>query len=173
MWLAGILCVTGALLAALGLAVGRRARRLRSRLRKVRGDPLEPVSDSVPLASAAARWHSAELVLAASEGGSVALAAAGGSGTLEVTERELRFRGEAGAAHVPLSRVVEALLVAPATVGAAPGPASFLRVVWVRGGERLSTTFRLDGPRLAAERVRREVHLRAGRAPPLRFGPPG
>ncbi len=64
---------------------------------------------------------------------------------------------------VPLAWVEEAALGRTANEG------PLLRVAWQRAGCRLVTAFALAGNMHDAERWRKEIALRAGRAPPLPF----
>lgn len=171
----GAVVAVGAGAVALAALVWRRARGLRERAHRVLSEPLEPSSGRLPLVSVTAVCEGSSLVLSPREGGPVpvdAVVARGWSGTLAVTERELTFGADGDAGHLPLARVVEAVLVPGHGGRTADASTSFLKLTWLRGGERLVTTFRIDGRRVDAERVRREVHLRAGRAPPLPFQPP-
>ena len=86
---------------------------------------------------------------------------AGSSGLLSLCDKELRLDAS-GSVHIPLSRVAEAVFMA-SFEGARSAPDGVLvRVSWLRAGERLESVFRILGRRLEAERLRREIHLRAG-----------
>jgi hypothetical protein len=83
-------------------------------------------------------------------------------GDLNITEFGLTLvDGERLLVQIPNERVVEALIVRAETE-------SLLRIDWIRGRYLLSSTFRLEGGIRSAEQVRREMHLRAGQARPIR-----
>lgn len=142
-------------------AVGVRARRLSGRATRLGADALEPVSGDPPLAEARAT-HLRTLV--GVEDACLAGFPAGLAGVLRVTSREVVLAA-AASLHVPLARLVEAAFV-PAFEGRASSEGVLLRLTWERGGERLESVFLVGGRRVDAERLRKEIHLRAGRAPP-------
>ena len=142
--------------------VRRRSGRLEARARRLRADALEPVSGRPPLASAPGRHLR---TVAGVPPADVCLPELPPdlAGELVVTERELVVSAGARALHVPLARVEEASFVPAFERHRAGERSTLLSVRWQRGGEQLATVLEVFGQRLQAERLRREIHLRAGR----------
>lgn len=165
-------------LAAIALLVGAvvvKARRLKATSRRLVADALEPVRPSPPVAYARGA-HLRTTLLGNELDACLPDFPPGLHGDLAVTERDLLITDASGEAllHLPLSRVVEPALLRSFNGIDADEVGALLRVSWERGGETLASVFAVDGRRVEAERLRREIHLRSGkgRLPTLSIGMP-
>jgi hypothetical protein len=154
-------------LAAVAAAAGAvllRSRRLRMIAREIATDRLEPPPERPALAAARARHEATYFEL---RGSRVPLDAwvPRVVGELSVTAEEARFvEGGVLLHHIPLSRVVEARLLPRFGELGTDVVGGILRVDWLRGGHQVTSVFAIDSSRKTVESIRREIHLRAGRA---------
>lgn len=89
-------------------------------------------------------------------------------GQVGVTERELVFLLQHQPRfHIPMSRVEDVALIGSFRKHRGDESGTLLRVTWGRGGVRLMSVFLVQGKRIDAERVRREMHFRIVRVPSL------
>lgn len=87
-------------------------------------------------------------------------------GQLGVTERELVFSVQHQPRfHIPMSRVEDVALIGRFRLYRSEESGTIMRVTWGRGGVRLMSVFQIQGKRIDAERVRREMHFRIVRVP--------
>lgn len=140
------------------------ARRLALRAGRARAEAIEPRSTYPTVAVVRARHLSTHLA-----GTRLALSLQafppGAEGELGVTDREVVLSsGFDTLLYVPLERVSEAALVGAFGDVVAGDHTQLLRVSWTAGGEAVASVFEIAARRHDAERVRREAHLRAGRA---------
>lgn len=142
--------------------VVKRARQIRARDQRVVADALEPRS-TFPTITVAPSRHVQSVL--GTEGYRLAWREfpESAEGLLGVTDREvvLVTKRYEDIFHVPLARVYEASLIGQFGALQSTPHATLLRLTWNRGGERISSIFVVEGNRAAAERVRREIHLRA------------
>jgi hypothetical protein len=145
-------------------AAMRRRRRVRERqavASQLRTDPLaRPVAGHRPALAEAAALH----LTTVCDG--VGLLERPAEGPLRVTEEALAFDTVAGWS-VPHERVVEAVFVARHDRWASGPGGVLMRLTWLQAGRPVTAVFMVQGRRLDAERLRKELHLRAGSARPL------
>lgn len=131
-----------------------RARLLSERARVLEADLLEPFSGTTSVAVARATHLR---TLAGPHDACLRDFAPGVRGELLVTERELVL---AGAWHLPIARLTEVGFVRSFEREQAGPEATLLRLGWRRAGLSLVTVVRVEGRRVDAERIRKELHLR-------------
>lgn len=156
--IAGLVVVAGA-----AFLVLRQARRIRSVDQRARADAIEPRSTFPTITVAPARHLQTFLISDTFRVPWADLYPSGLVGQLGVTEREIVLVDSAYQVlfHIPLSRVFEAAIVGSFEGHQSDELNSLVKVAWRRGGERIVSLFVVEGRRVAAERIRREVHLRA------------
>ncbi len=154
------------LLAAVGgvfVAVAVRVRHLRQLAGAVDADRIPPPAARPELFRVKARHEDTALEFRGSRipvGSCPHLAIA----DLVVTDRDLILQRESAVLmNVPLERVLEPSLITRFGEVNASDVGGILQVDWQRGGLRITSVFAIDGTVQDAERMRKEIHLRAGR----------
>lgn len=159
--LAGFILVVVLLLAGY---VWRRARQLAARARLFAADPIEPRSTFATVSVLPAR-HLVTREAGREEDARLPGFPAGSEGALGVTDREVVLAaGPATLLSLPTARISEPVLLSRFRTHVADDSQGILRVRWERGGVGLETLFLVQGRRHLVERLRRDIHLRAGRA---------
>jgi hypothetical protein len=153
---------TGVLAACVIVALVVRRRQRRAAWRELFDAPRRAVDGRPPLATLPARH------LETRRDG-VRLGPVSKVAGVEVTDEALAFAAR-GSLCIPLAEVVDARFVARHGRVRSDGMGVVLRVDWAHDGRALVSWLLLVGRRLDAERLRREVHLRAGRLRPVTRG---
>jgi len=160
-----VLLATVVLLAGpFGVEVWRRARHLRRVTRAIAADALAPRRERDILIAAGARHEASVFEYLGSR-----IALDGyppfAFGELQITDEDVVLAVEGkDLLRVPLARVIEPTLLPAFGEVRAADVGGILRVDWERGGQRVWTVFAIDGTPKLTEQLRREIHLRAGKA---------
>ena len=150
--------LAASLLAGLLIRARIRLARLRALLQIIEADPIEEPPESFALLTVVASLTDTTLRLG-SEKLPILAESQARTGDLLVSEWGLVLRREAlTALRIPHARILDALIVRS-------GADSPLRITWERGGQTLDSWLLMAGGIREAERVRREIHLRAKRIP--------
>lgn len=154
---AGILFPPGALVWG-AWSLYKQVKSLAGRANALKADALEPRSSFPTLTTAAAR----HLRTAFADAGLDAFLPGFPAETdvcLGITERELTLETGGRESWIPLARVKDSAFLRTYEALDAPKGGALLSVVWERGGERLSTVFRIERW-VEAEKVRQQLHMR-------------
>jgi hypothetical protein len=142
----------------------RRWQRARARRREVEAllqdDPLPSTSDDRPVLAEAPAMH------LSTRCDGIELRPEPCEGRLRVTDAALTFDGPAEWL-LPHARLVEAVFVARHDRWTSGPGAILVRVTWRQAGRTVAAVLLVRGRRLEAERLRKELHLRAGSARPF------